>query len=81
MAHQFLRPVFLGWVVKFSATLGDWASSSAYIVDYNSEGNNKAERQKFYCFKKILYNSYFSGWFVLEEKNASGPYSRTMYTV
>ena len=56
---------------------------SVYTVDYmyNSEGKNKAESHKFYCFKKILYNLYFSGWFVLENKNASGPYSGTMYTV
>ena len=56
---------------------------SVYTVDYmyKSEEKNKAEGQKFYCFKKILYNFYFSGWFVLEKKNSSGPYSRTMYTV
>ena len=25
---------------------------------YNSEAKNNTERQKFYCFKKILYNFY-----------------------
>ena len=39
---------------------------------YNSEGKNKAEGQKFYCFKKILYKFYFSGWFVLEKRMQVG---------
>ena len=39
---------------------------------YNSEGKNKAKGQKFYCFKKILYKLYFSGWFVLEKQMQVG---------
>ena len=49
-------------------------SLSAYTVDYNVQfwKKNTAKGQKFYCFKKILYKFYFSGWFVMEKRMQVG---------